>query len=243
MKNILLLLAFFSLLSCSNDDNAKPAIEAPANTKFIKKITYTGIGTSYNFEYNADKTVRKITSSMTDDSFAHVLAFTYQDGLITVIEQINTNNTIRTTFSYDANRRITGVTTANNYRRVTYNAPDNSYISTSPEGRPMKFYVTADGDVSRNVQQNQNDETSSGLIFNPDKFGALYNTNAITLHLCLIRPSNILSFGERYSKRPVENTTNGPGLAYENTYDSQGFITSAEINSATARIAFEYTQL
>lgn len=243
MKKILLLLTLFSLFSCSDDDNKNTTSEIPANEKFLKKITYPDPALFYTFDYNPDKTVRKITSSMTDDPFAAVLSFTYENGLIIAVDRLRANITVRTTFSYDANGKLTGVTTDNVYRPMTYQAADNSYITTSPSGRPMKFYVTADGDVSRTIVQNQNDETSIGLIFNPDKSGPLYNTNPIALYIYLMEPVAIVNFGSLFTRRPVENLTYFGNNPYTNTYDSQGFITTSTEQGATEGRIFEYVRL
>lgn len=244
MKKILWILAVFTLLfSCSDDDSKPAADEIPANEKFLRKITYPDPSISYTFDYNADKTVRKITSSLTDDPFAQVFSFTYENGVIISVDRLRANNTIRTTFSYDANRRLTGVTTGNNYRPMTYYPADNSYVTTSPQGRPMKFYLTADGDVGRTVEQTQTGEFPIGLIFNPQKFGALYNSNAITLYLYLIEPIAIVVFGPQHSKRPVENISYVGNIPYVNTYDSQGFITEAKEDPSSAGITFEYMRL
>ncbi len=244
MKKILILLTALSLFSCSDDENSKTTNnEIPANQKFLRKITYPDPALFYTFDYNPDKTLRKITSSMTDDPFAAVLSFTYENGLITAVDRLMANNTVRSTFSYDANRKLTGVTTGNNYRPMTYQAADNSYITTSPDGRPMKFYVTADGDVGRTVKQNQTDETAIGLVFNPEKFGPLYNTNSIALYVFLIEPIAIVNYGALFTRRPVENITYFGNNPYDNTYDSQGFIITATEQGATAAKVFEYVQL
>src|SRR6218665_1281470 len=244
MKNCLFLLIWFTLLSCSDDDNNKTAnAEIPANEKFLKKITYPDPDLYYTFDYNPDKTIRKITSSMTNDPFAAVLSFTYENGLITAVDRLMANNTVRTTFSYDANRKLSGVTTGNAYRPMTYQAADNSYITTSPYGRPMKFYVTADGDVGRTVEQNQNDETYIGLVFNPEKFGPLYNSNPIALYVYLIEPIAIVNYGTLLTRRPVENITYFGNNPYSNTYDSEGFITESKESGADSGRIFEYTRL
>lgn len=244
MKKILLLLPLFSLLSCSSDDNNKTnTSEIPANEKFVRKITYPDPTIFYTFDYNPDKTIRKITSSLTDDPFAAVLSFTYENGLIVAVDRLSANNTVRTTFGYDANGKLTGVTTANDYRPMTYHAADNSYITTSPNGRPMKLYVTADGDVSRTVVQNPTNETATGVIFNPDKFGPLYNTNAIALYIYLIEPIAIVNYATLFTKRPVENITFFGNNPYNNTYDSQGFITTSTEAGGTEGKVFEYVRL
>ena len=244
MKNILILLAFCTLLSCSDDDNSKTTNnEIPANQKFLRKITYPDPALYYTFDYNDDKTIRKITSSISDDPFAAVLSFTYENGLMIAIDRIRASNTVRTTFSYDANKKLTGVTSGSAYRPMTYQAADNSYLTTSPDGKAMKFYVTADGDVGRTVTQNANDETYIGVVFNPQKNGPLFNTNAIALYVYLMEPSAIVNYGSLFSRRPVENITYFGNNPYTNTYDSQGFITESTESGATEGRIFEYMQL
>ncbi|AYZ35168.1 hypothetical protein EGY07_06080 [Chryseobacterium indologenes] len=227
-KNILIFsISALSLLSCNSDDDTPETEIKKYPESFI--LTQNGESTTTKITYN-DK-MQIIGYSEPNSN----ITFRYQDDRVVEVRENNTS--VPYVLQY-TNGILSGLKHYSNAHPVTYNSQQNSYsvgnlLSFGLEGKDI-VYVN-------NVSENEK------FVYDNNRKGPLYNLPDKNLF-----PVTLFSTFQYYylSTRPIQSiilSNNGKQniLSSENTYDSDGYITSMTLKSSTEevlRVEYKYLQ-
>lgn len=225
-KNILIFsISALSLVSCNND-TTEPEIK-----KYPESIILTQDGESTTTKITYNDKMQIIGYSQPNSN----ITFRYQDDR--VVEVRENDNSVPYALKY-TNETLSELSHYSNPYPVTYNSQQMSYsignlLSFGLQGKDISYV--------NNVSENEK------FAYDNSRKGPLYNLPDKDLF-----PVTLFSTFQYYylSTRPIQSITlsnNGTQniLSAENTYDSDGYITSMTLRSAAEevfRVEYKYFQ-
>lgn len=239
MKRIFYILVLLVSVSCTKDDdgNSMPAIaadEIPANRKFISKI---------------DRPVDDVDFAYDDDGKIIYIYLGYQKSLYDISYSGNHIDTIKFfsniypgaiyQFIYDDFGALVGCQKYNitNYQPVSYQPINYDSATKSYDGW---LFMYDDGSVRRVVDGN----TDQTLIYDYTKRGAFTNSNQELIKFLLMVNKSAILWPAFIGKHPCKQIVQQQGVfAIENTYDSQGFISTSHMDSSPENLDSFYTYI
>ena len=240
----------FLLISCSKEDTPNENENQPpvAEEQLVRSIAIISgnEGLGYNFTYNEDNSIKKITSSE-----GWILEYVYQEELIDKIKVSNGNEIKDFSFEYDEQRKMKSFTLDGQTTLMEFNAQDNSYrYLKSLYGNnyitTMKF--NNGGDLINIIDLNSTTQERSELSFEYDltKKGSEYYTTSVFLQSIIVEVDYIrlLYFGQ-FSKRPLTLTSGSFNIIYGNSYDDKNYISGSNgiLNNVTFTTSFTYSSI
>jgi len=238
MKNFTFLLLLFLMVSCSNDDSPKSTqidAEIPADKKFLSqldrfeddlffkykangKIDSVKIGThtNYRIEYEAERVSAVYLSSTRTASNTYKFSYT-PEGILNGYLILNS-----TTGDIEG------------YQPLVYNQQTNSYNDW--------YFMYSNGTTRKTII----DGVERTLVYNYTKKGALSNTNYGLMKYLQLIDRRAITWEAYVGLYPCEQVIyiQGP-LMMENTYDSQGFISTSHMDATPDNLnaTYNYIQL
>lgn len=228
-KNILIVsISALSLLSCNNNDDDTSETEIKKYPESII-LTKDGESTTTKITYNDKMQIIGYSEPSSN------ITFLYQNDR--VVEVRENSNSVPYALQY-TNGILSGLTHYSNPYPVTYNSQQGSY----GVGNFLSF-----GLQGKDIAYVNSSSEKEEFAYDSSKKGALYNLPDKDLF-----PVTLFSTFQYYylSTRPIQTITLSVKgtqniLKSENTYDSDGYITSMTLRSSTEevfRVEYKYFQ-
>lgn len=220
LTSLVILLTFLSSCSKDNEETTTPEISKQVQRIFAVN-TNNGTQNEYRFQYNEDNTIKSIVKISNQISFTAL--FEYEQNSMVVKITPSQGEVIDVIINYE-NGIITAFLINEQDLPISYNATTETYgvLGSQLSLNEVGDVVSLSGLVSLNYDQTHK--------------GAFYTIPSSSHQLMF------LLFEETYlttalSTKPVKSIDTGIDiLDFSNTYDSQGYITSAVSGS----VSFEY---
>ena len=248
-KLVLTCLLLFIFISCSKDDPNDDANQPPVlKDQLVKSIFInSGVeGLAYNFTYNEDHTVKKITSSE-----GWIFNYTYQGELLVAIK-ISTGNEVKDfTFEYNAQNKLNSFTVDGQITPVGYDAVYNSY--TYPNVFSGDSYITTlffnnSGDLLNVTDINTVTQVTTEISHEYDMSnkGSANYTNNNFLQSYIVDGSfyRLIYFGQ-FTHNPITLTSGAFNIIYQNSFDENTYISESKgtLNNITFTTSYNYITL
>jgi len=235
MKQVLTLLVFLSLFSCSNDDDSGNN-NSPKTSKYVDRIALVSENGSFDIAltYNADKQIATYTRDATTR-----LSYEYQNGRLVRANDLDFPDSPYL-FTYNDGILFSLKHYDDTYS-VTYNKADKSYFFDGIT--TLKF-----GFSGKNI--NYVEEGLSGrqtFTYDNKNKGPLYNIDMDDLYFIPLFTDYSYSFlsAAPLSEIKIESE-NTITYKAENTYDDEGYLTSTVMRSGNDQLysaTYHYTDL
>lgn len=251
MKPKILILSLISLLifSCKSDDESAPSTPPiPVDQRYLSEIMNEQGETTVTMEYNADKTLKKMSAG------GFVLRFEYNSaGKVTTMHiAMASEGSATFHYTYDENGKINSY---ENYdgevRPVQYNAQEDSYQFEDEYSTHVVFLNDNQSFQKIIHQEEGEEETTLNIFYENGKYGAFHNTNEIALPVFLAAADYyyFIFLVNNLTKEPIEEAFGGAFyISHENEYDQDNFLTTSIVNAPTLEInsrklTYKYIQL
>lgn len=217
MKKNIIFLSLFAILfiGCSKDDSPSEEAVSPINEKLLSAIDNLPA-----FEYNSDKTVKKLT-------FTNQLQMVYQynDSKVTTMEIISGGQNEIYTYGYDGDGRINSVTKDGVVTVIHYSAGDNYYSYVDDFDAIIGVYLNEDSSIDMYQTIDGGDIQTYKINYDEVKKGPMFNSNNILLPTILGRSQFVQLLFLQVSQKPILGIGTPLGfLNYDNTFDEQDFL-------------------
>lgn len=245
MKKIITYIVVVLLFSaCSKNDDGG-GVQIPPEEKLLATITDDTGAELFNFQYNDNKTVRRVTVLQ-----GLVIAiFTYSGETVTGLEMIGTDEQRVCEFTHNNSGNINGLSINGEEYIVQYNPGANSYYFHK-NGDDMEYtmFLNENNDVTKVMEyDNFYDEQENIIIYyieDDTKKGPMVNANKI--HPYMIMANADFAYYMSYAaSKPQEIISFSAGsFIFENSYDNDRFTKQAAITNIEASVMnYNYTQL
>ena len=225
----LLLLLF---ISCSKDDPNEEVNQPPVLKEQLVKSIFinSGIeGLAYNFTYNEDHTIKKITSSE-----GWIFEYMYQAELLVTIKIRNGNQVKDFSFEYNAQNKLKSFTVDGQITPVGYNSIDNSYTYSNSffgDNYITTMLFNNSGDLSNITNLNTGTQATTEFSHEYDlsNKGSAHYTNNNFLQSYIVDGGfyRLIYFGQ-FAHNPITVTSGEFNIIYQNTYDDNTYISESK---------------
>ena len=231
-KLMLATLLLILLMGCSKDDSNDEANQPPVLKEQLVKSIFINSGAeglAYNFTYNEDHTIEKLTSSE-----GWIFSYTYQGELLVAIKKSNGNEVKDFTFEYNAQNKLKSFTVDGQITPVGYNSVDNSY------NYPNSFYgdnyiTTMFFNNSGNLLNINDLNTGTQAIteisheYDTSNKGSVHYTNNNFLQSYIVDGSfyRLIYFGQ-FGHNPITLTSGEFNIIYQNSYNENTYISESK---------------
>lgn len=231
-KLVLSSLLLLMFIGCSKDDSNEEANQPPVlKEQLVESIFITsGVdGLAYNFTYNEDHRIKKITSSE-----GWIFNYTYQGELLVAIK-ISTGNQVKDfTFEYNAQNKLKSFTVDGQITPVGYNSVDNSYTypnSFSGENYITTMFFNNSGDLLNITDLNTGTQAVNEIShgYDTSNKGSSHFTNNNFLQSYIVDASfyRLIYLGQ-FTHNPITVTSGDFNIIYQNNYDENTYISESK---------------
>lgn len=231
-KLVLTCLLLFIFISCSKDDPNDDANQPPVlKEQLVKSILITSgaEGLAYNFTYNEDHTINKITSSE-----GWIFNYIYQGELLVAIKTSIGNQVKDFTFEYNAQNKLKAFTVDGQITPVGYDPENNSYAYPniiSGENHTTRMFFNNSGDLLKITDLNTvtQAETEFSHEYDLSNKGSSHYTNNNFLQSYIVDASfyRLIYLGQ-FTYNPITLTSGDVNFIYQNSFDEFTYISESK---------------